>query len=140
MPRDSRFIFFLLWISPISPQPLLQQACNHRYCLYSGGVSFRPEGVVRVALHDPVLHRSSYGFFGPVRNTTAVRKLCFLIPQLQLSRSLLAATALSRLIHPFDRGYQYASYEYQQVIRDYENIPNMSRKGNCYDNASGRHI
>lgn len=39
------------------------------------------------------------------------------------------------LIHHSDRGSQYASYEYQQAIKDYEMIPSMSRKGNCYDNA-----
>lgn len=39
------------------------------------------------------------------------------------------------LIHHSDRGSQYASYEYQQALRDHRMVPSMSRKGNCYDNA-----
>jgi len=39
------------------------------------------------------------------------------------------------LIHHSDRGSQYASYEYQQALRDYGMLTSMSRKGNCYDNA-----
>ncbi|WRO21353.1 IS3 family transposase [Metallumcola ferriviriculae] len=39
------------------------------------------------------------------------------------------------LIHHSDRGSQYASYEYQQALKDYHMVPSMSRKGNCYDNA-----
>ena len=39
------------------------------------------------------------------------------------------------LIHHSDRGSQYASYDYQQALRDYKMVPSMSRKGNCYDNA-----
>ncbi|WP_274428818.1 IS3 family transposase, partial [Desulfolucanica intricata] len=39
------------------------------------------------------------------------------------------------LIHHSDRGSQYASYEYQQALRDNQFVTSMSRKGNCYDNA-----
>jgi putative transposase len=39
------------------------------------------------------------------------------------------------LIHHSDRGSQYASYEYQQALRNYQFVTSMSRKGNCYDNA-----
>lgn len=39
------------------------------------------------------------------------------------------------LIHHSDRGSQYASHEYHQALKDYEIVPSMSRKGNCYDNA-----
>lgn len=39
------------------------------------------------------------------------------------------------LIHHSERGSQYASYEYQQALRDHDMVPSMSRKGNCYDNA-----
>ena len=34
-----------------------------------------------------------------------------------------------------DRGSQYASLDYQQVLIDNKMICSMSRKGNCYDNA-----
>jgi len=39
------------------------------------------------------------------------------------------------LIHHSDRGSQYASHEYQHVLKNYQMVPSMSRKGNCYDNA-----
>lgn len=39
------------------------------------------------------------------------------------------------LIHHSDRGRQYASYAYQDLLREYGLTPSMSRSGNCYDNA-----
>lgn len=39
------------------------------------------------------------------------------------------------LIHHSDRGRQYASYAYQELLREYRITPSMSRSGNCYDNA-----
>lgn len=39
------------------------------------------------------------------------------------------------LIHHSDRGVQYASHAYQNMLRENGFIPSMSRKGNCYDNA-----
>lgn len=39
------------------------------------------------------------------------------------------------LIHHSDRGVQYASKEYQKVLKKHGFIASMSRKGNCYDNA-----
>ena len=39
------------------------------------------------------------------------------------------------LLHHSDRGSQYASNDYQQVLTDNSICCSMSRKGNCYDNA-----
>jgi putative transposase len=39
------------------------------------------------------------------------------------------------LIHHSDRGSQYASIEYRELLECYRIQPSMSRKGNCYDNA-----
>jgi len=39
------------------------------------------------------------------------------------------------IIHHSDRGTQYASYEYQEILKKHGFISSMSRKGNCYDNA-----
>jgi transposase InsO family protein len=39
------------------------------------------------------------------------------------------------LIHHSDRGSQYASRDYQQLLTEHGLIPSMSRKGNCWDNA-----
>jgi transposase InsO family protein len=39
------------------------------------------------------------------------------------------------LMHHSDRGIQYASYAYQDVLKEYHMVCSMSRKGNCWDNA-----
>ncbi|MEZ4699453.1 MAG: hypothetical protein R2834_03905 [Rhodothermales bacterium] len=39
------------------------------------------------------------------------------------------------LLHHSDRGGQYASSDYQQMLRDAGIVCSMSRKGNCWDNA-----
>jgi transposase InsO family protein len=42
---------------------------------------------------------------------------------------------LSGLLHHSDRGSQYACHDYQKRLKQYDMIPSMSRKGNCWDNA-----
>jgi len=39
------------------------------------------------------------------------------------------------LIHHTDRGSTYTASDYRRAVEDYEMIPSMSRKGNCWDNA-----
>jgi transposase InsO family protein len=38
-------------------------------------------------------------------------------------------------LHHSDRGSQYASHEYQQLLAAHGVLSSMSRKGNCWDNA-----
>ena len=65
-----------------------------------------------------------------------------------LSNSLAAELALSALrqaikgrhfvpgvVHHSDRGVQYASHDYTQLLRDHQLQISMSRRGNPYDNA-----
>jgi putative transposase len=56
-----------------------------------------------------------------------------------VSQSLFRAVAAKRppegLIHHSDRGSQYCSYEYRELLVQFEMKSSMSRKGNCYDNA-----
>lgn len=40
------------------------------------------------------------------------------------------------LLHHSDRGSQYASTDYQELLRQHAITPSMSRKGNCWDNAA----
>lgn len=40
------------------------------------------------------------------------------------------------LLHHSDRGSQYASFDYQGMLKGYGMRASMSRKGNCYDNAA----
>jgi len=39
------------------------------------------------------------------------------------------------LIHHSDRGSQYCSHEYRNILERFGLKASMSRKGNCYDNA-----
>ena len=52
-----------------------------------------------------------------------------------LKMALLTRTPPKGLLHHSDRGSQYASKDYQQLLKDYHITCSMSRKGNCYDNA-----
>jgi len=56
-----------------------------------------------------------------------------------VSQSLMRAVAAKRpaegLIHHSDRGSQYCSYEFRNILERYGLTASMSRKGNCFDNA-----
>ena len=56
-----------------------------------------------------------------------------------ISRSLFRAVKAKQpdigLIHHSDRGSQYCSYEYRDLLKQFGMKASMSRKGNCYDNA-----
>lgn len=39
------------------------------------------------------------------------------------------------LMHHSDQGSQYASNDYQKILKEHDVTCSMSRKGNCYDNA-----
>jgi len=56
-----------------------------------------------------------------------------------VSQSLFQAVAAKRpaegLIHHSDRGSQYCSYEYRNILDQFGLKASMSRKGNCFDNA-----
>ena len=56
-----------------------------------------------------------------------------------VSQSLIRAVAAKRppqgLVHHSDRGSQYCSHEFRNILDRYVLIASMSRKGNCFDNA-----
>ena len=56
-----------------------------------------------------------------------------------VSQSLFKAVAAKRpaqgLIHHSDRGSQYCSHEYRNILDQFGLTASMSRKGNCFDNA-----
>jgi putative transposase len=56
-----------------------------------------------------------------------------------VSRSLFRALSTRRpgsgLIHHSDRGSQYCSYQYREMLNRYGLLASMSGTGNCYDNA-----
>lgn len=41
----------------------------------------------------------------------------------------------NQLIHHSDRGVQYASAQYREILTEHHFVQSMSRSGNCYDNA-----
>ena len=52
-----------------------------------------------------------------------------------LSMAYWRRKPLPGLLHHSDRGSQYACSDYQELLKQYQMIPSMSRKGNCWDNA-----
>jgi len=56
-----------------------------------------------------------------------------------ISQSLFKAVAAKRpakgLIHHSDRGSQYCSHEFRNILKRFGLRASMSRKGNCFDNA-----
>ena len=59
------------------------------------------------------------------------------LTQNALKQAILRRNPPEGLIHHSDRGSQYASGDYQELLKDHKMIPSMSRKGDCWDNAVG---
>ncbi len=53
-----------------------------------------------------------------------------------LKMALFKRKIVSGLLLHSDRGSQYASHEYQAILKNYGIVCSMSNKGNCYDNAA----
>jgi transposase InsO family protein len=53
-----------------------------------------------------------------------------------LRMALLLRSPPPGLVHHSDRGVQYASYDYTELLRQHQIRISMSRKGNPYDNAT----
>lgn len=64
------------------------------------------------------------------------RTLASRLPKAALEQAIAQRQPPPGLVHHSDRGVQYASDEYVQVLRQHQMIPSMSRPANPYDNAS----
>jgi putative transposase len=53
-----------------------------------------------------------------------------------LAMALLHRNPTANLLFHSDRGVQYASGDYRRMLNAAGLVPSMSRKGNCYDNAT----
>lgn len=53
-----------------------------------------------------------------------------------LERALRTRRPPPGLVHHSDRGIQYASQQYRQLLQSHQILSSMSAQGNCYDNAS----
>lgn len=58
------------------------------------------------------------------------------VPLAALMMALRQRQPAPGLIHHSDRGVQYASADYRSALADHGLVASMSRKGNCYDNAT----
>ncbi len=57
------------------------------------------------------------------------------LTQSALKQAIGRRNPLAGLIHHSDRGSQYASGDYQALLKNHAITPSMSRKGDCWDNA-----
>ena len=64
------------------------------------------------------------------------RTLAADLPKAALEMAIATRLPGSGLVHHSDRGVQYASAEYVQVLQQHGIVPSMSRPANPYDNAS----
>ena len=58
------------------------------------------------------------------------------LPLAALDMALKQRRPTAGLVHHSDRGVQYASSDYRQALKAAGLVASMSRKGNCYDNAT----
>lgn len=63
------------------------------------------------------------------------RTLTTRLPLLALQRAITLRQPAPGLVHHSDRGIQYASHQYTELLEIHGILPSMSRPGNPYDNA-----
>src|SRR5436189_1492403 len=76
------------------------------------------------------------GFSRKVVGWALDRTLATRLPKAALEQAIATRQPPPGLVHHSDRGVQYASDEYVQVLQEHQMIPSMSRPANPYDNAS----
>jgi len=86
------------------------------------------EGWLYLAVIMDIYCRKIVGWAMSERQTKELVKQAFL-------QAVLRYLPEPGLIHHSDRGSQYASYEYQDLLKGHGVIQSMSKKGDCYDNA-----
>ncbi len=93
-------------------------------------ISYIPTGEGRLYLAS-VVDLCSKDVVGLAMDSTMTKELVIQA----LNQAIGRERPFEGLIHHSDRGVQYASHAYQNLLRENGFIPSMSRKGNCYDNA-----
>jgi len=76
------------------------------------------------------------GFSRKVVGWALEKTLATRLPLAALHHALMTRHPPPGLVHHSDRGIQYASGAYVQVLQQHQMIPSMSRPANPYDNAS----
>ena len=88
------------------------------------------QGMVYVAFIIDVFARKIVGWRVSTSMTTG-----FVLDALNQAICQRAPSEADKLIHHSDRGSQYASQAFQDLLREHNITCSMSRKGNCWDNA-----
>jgi transposase InsO family protein len=116
--------------------PVAENLLGQQFKVYSPNVvwasdiTYVPtdEGWLYLAGHKDLFTGSIVGYAMGERLTTSL-----------VSQSLFRAVAAKRpdkgLIHHSDRGSQYCSHEYRNILDRFGLQASMGRKGNCFDNA-----
>jgi transposase InsO family protein len=116
---------------PVAPNLLDQKfkvdAPDHTWV---GDITYIPtnEGWLYLAVLLDLFNREVVGWSTSSRLT---RQLAIEALQMALGRR----SPGTELMHHSDQGSQYASTDYQKILKENDIICSMSRKGNCYDNA-----
>jgi len=103
---------------------------NNKRPLWTSDITFIPthEGWLYVSAVMSVTSRKIIGLSMNDRLTEEMTSTA-------LKQAIAREKPSEGLIHHSDRGRQYASYQYQAILKRYGIAPSMSRRGNCYDNA-----
>ena len=116
--------------------PVAENLLGQQFKVYSpnivwaSDITYVPtdEGWLYLAGHKDLFIGSIVGYAMGERLTTSL-----------VSQSLVRAVAAKRpskgLIHHSDRGSQYCSHEYRNILHRFGLKASMGRKGNCFDNA-----
>lgn len=116
---------------PVAPNLLNQDfTVNAPDHVWVGDITYIPtdEGWLYLAVLQDLFNRQVVGWSASSRMT---RQLPIDALQMAIGRQ----NPGKNLLHHSDRGSQYASADYQKILKEQGIICSMSRKGNCYDNA-----
>ena len=116
---------------PVAPNLLNQEfkaaAPDHTWV---GDITYvhTNEGWLYLAVLLDLFNREVVGWSTSSRLT---RQLAIAALQMALGRRVPG----KKLMHHSDQGSQYASNDYQKILKEHDFTCSMSRRGNCYDNA-----
>jgi len=98
--------------------------------VWTSDITYVPtdEGWLYVAGHKDLFNGDIVGY------ATGDRLTRNLISQ-SLFRAIESKRPSQGLLHHSDRGSQYCSHDFRNILKQHGFIASMSRKGNCYDNA-----
>lgn len=118
---------------PVAPNLLEQDFSTTRpYEKWVGDITYIPteEGWLYLAAVEDLFNKEVVGW---CLHTRMTRQIVITA----MTNAIKKHQPGNKLIFHSDRGVQYASYDYQDLLRKNEITQSMSRKGNCYDNACG---